>query len=166
WLAVYASGTIAATISWTVAGSVFDARQAKRLFPLCTGAAIAGSFVGTLASGPVARAAGTELLVVIEAVLLASVTVLIVSLARAGAVRVPRTRRRGSIVADVRVGFDEVLRSPLLRLIGIAYVLFSILAFSVSYPFLQAASTTFHSEADLATAIGLLSAAVTATSFV
>lgn len=165
WLAVYASGTIAATISWTVAGSVFDARQAKRLFPLCTGAAIAGSFVGTLASGPVARAAGTELLVVIEAVLLASVTVLIVSLARAGAVRVPRTRPRGSIVADVRVGFDEVLRSPLLRLIGIAYVLFSILAFSVSYPFLRAASTTFHSEADLATAIGLLSAAVTATSF-
>ena len=70
WLVTYAAGAIAGTISWTVAGSVFDARQAKRLFPLCTGAAIAGSFVGTLASGPVARAAGTELLVVIEAMLL------------------------------------------------------------------------------------------------
>src|SRR5689334_6211203 len=42
WLVVYASGAIGGTIAWTVAGSVFDARQSKRLFPLCTGAAIAG----------------------------------------------------------------------------------------------------------------------------
>ncbi|HEV7534957.1 MAG TPA: hypothetical protein VGP90_04930, partial [Acidimicrobiia bacterium] len=54
WLTVYAIGAISVTIVWTMAGSVFDARQAKRLFPLCTGAAIAGSFVGTLLSGPVA----------------------------------------------------------------------------------------------------------------
>ena len=59
WLTVYAVGAIGVTIAWTMAGSVFDARQAKRLFPLCTGAAIAGSFVGTLSSGPVARAVGT-----------------------------------------------------------------------------------------------------------
>jgi ATP/ADP translocase len=52
WLIAYASGTIGVTIAWTVAGSAFDARQAKRLFPLCTGAAIAGSFAGTLASRP------------------------------------------------------------------------------------------------------------------
>jgi hypothetical protein len=37
--------------------------------------------------------------------------------------------------------------------------------FSVTYPFLLAASETFTVEADLATALGLLSAAVTATSF-
>ena len=34
------------TVIWTVAGATFDARQAKRLFPLLTAAAIAGSFVG------------------------------------------------------------------------------------------------------------------------
>ena len=55
WLTVYGIGAIAVTIAWTMAGSVFDARQAKRLFPLCTGAAIAGRFVGTLSSGPIAR---------------------------------------------------------------------------------------------------------------
>ena len=38
--------------------------------------------------------------------------------------------------------------------------------FSVTYPFLLAASETFPTEADLATVLGLLSAAVTATSFV
>ena len=53
-----------------------------------------------------------------------------------------------------------------MRLVAIAYVLLAILMFSVTYPFLLAASETFHSEADLATFLGLLSAAVTATSFV
>jgi HEAT repeat protein len=149
-----------------VAGSVFDARQAKRLFPLCTGAAIAGSFLGTLASGPVARAAGTELLIVIEAILLAIVALVIVSVARTGRVRVPARRQDRSVVADLRLGLDEVARSPLFRLIALAYVLFSILYFSVTYPFLQAAASSYPNEADLATAIGLLSAAVTATSFV
>jgi HEAT repeat protein/ATP/ADP translocase len=166
WLVTYASGAIAGTISWTVAGSVFDARQAKRLFPLCTGAAIAGSFVGTLASGPVARVAGAELLMVIEALLLAVVAILIVSISRTGRVRAPVRRVSRSVGADVRVGFDEVARSPLFRLVAVAYVLFSILYFSVTYPFMQAASVAFPNEADLATMLGLLSAAITASSFV
>ena len=34
-----------------MAGSVFDSRQARRLFPLCTAAAIAGSFVGRCRPG-------------------------------------------------------------------------------------------------------------------
>ena len=78
WLTVYAVGAIGVTIAWTMAGSVFDARQARRLFPLCTGAAIAGSFVGTLSSGPVARAVGTETLIVLEAGMLALVGLLVV----------------------------------------------------------------------------------------
>jgi HEAT repeat protein/ATP/ADP translocase len=165
WLVTYAAGAIAGTIAWTVAGSVFDARQAKRLFPLCTGAAIAGSFVGTLGSGPLARIAGTELLVLVEAVLLVGVAVVIVAIARTGRVRVPARRRDRSVVADLRLGLDEVVGSPLFRLVAVAYVLFSVLYFSVTYPFFQAASAAFPAEADLATTIGLLSAAVTATSF-
>jgi HEAT repeat protein/ATP/ADP translocase len=166
WIVTFAASAIAGTISWTVAGSAFDARQAKRLFPLCTGAAIAGSFIGSLASGPVAGAAGTEQLVVIEAVLFGVVAFLIWRIASTGRLRVPARRRGGSVVADVRIGFDEVVRSPLFKLVAIAYVLFSILEFSVKYPFLQAASAAFATEAELATAIGLVMAAVTATSFV
>ena len=166
WLATYASGTIAGTISWTVAGSVFDARQAKRLFPLCTGAAIAGSFLGTLLSGPVARAAGTEWLMVIEAALLGIVAILIVSIGRTGRVRAPARHRPSSVTASLRAGLDEVVRSPLFRLVAVAYVLFSVLFFCVTYPFLQAASAAFPNEADLATALGFISAGVTATSFV
>ena len=166
WLITYASGTLAGTIAWTVAGSVFDARQAKRLFPLCTGAAIAGNFVGSLASGAIAAAAGTELLVVLEAALLAVVGALIVVVMRTGHPRIPVRESQGSMVRDLRVGFDAVVRSPLFRLIALAYVLFSILYFSITYPFLQAASTAFPQESDLATALGLLSAATTATAFV
>jgi HEAT repeat protein len=166
WVTVYATGAIGVTIAWTMAGSVFDSRQAKRLFPLCTAAAIAGSFFGTLLSGPVARAAGTESLIVLEAGLLAVVGGAIVAIWRTTTVRAPAPRRDRSLVTDLRTGFDEVVRSPLLRLVAIAYVLLSILLFSVTYPFLLAASETFPAEADLATAIGLISAAVTATSFV
>ena len=166
WLTVYAVGAIGVTIAWTMAGSVFDARQARRLFPLCTGAAIAGSFVGTLSSGPVARAFGTETLVVLEAIMLAIVGGLVVAVSRTTTVRVPPRQRDRSIVADLRLGFDTVVRSPLMRLVAIAYVLLAILGFSVTYPLLLAASETFSTEADLATALGVLSAAVTATSFV
>jgi HEAT repeat protein/ATP/ADP translocase len=178
WLAVYAAGMIAVTIAWTMAGAVFDARQAKRLFPVCTSAAIGGSFVGTLGSGPLARLAGTETLVLVEAVLLAAAAVLIVRIARTSAgsrlrsAPLARTgasggRRSGrSLVAELRAGFDEVVRSPLLRLVSVAYVLFSVLAFSVTFPFLEAMTDAYPAEADLATALGLLSAAVTATSFV
>ena len=52
-----------------------------------------------------------------------------------------------------------------MRLIGAAYVLFAILFFSVSYPFLTQMTAAFPAEADLATALGLLSAATTAVSF-
>ncbi len=166
WLTVYTVGAFGVTIAWTMAGAVFDARQAKRLFPLCTGAAIAGSFVGTLASGSVARAFGTETLIVLEAVLLALVGLLVVAVARTTTVRAPVRRRDRSVIADLGLGFEAVIRSPLMRLVAVAYVLLAILMFSVTYPFLLAASDTFHSEAELASALGLLSAAVTATSFV
>ena len=166
WLTVYTVGAIGLTIAWTIAGSVFDARQAKRLFPLCTGAAIAGSFVGTLASGSVARAFGTETLIGLEAVLLAIVGLLVVAVARTTTFRAPVRRRDRSVLADLGLGFEAVVRSPLMRLVAVAYVLLAILMFSVTYPFLSAASDAFQSEADLASALGLLSAAVTATSFV
>ena len=69
-------------------------------------------------------------------------------------------------MADLRVGFDTVARSPLMRLVAVAYVLLAILLFSVSFPFLIAASREFPDKVELATALGLLSTAVTATSFV
>jgi CRP-like cAMP-binding protein/ATP/ADP translocase len=165
WLTVYAAGYLGFTLVWTVAGSVFDARQAKRLFPLCTASAIGGGFVGTLAAGPVARWLGTETLVLLEAGLLAGAGALVLAVSRVSTVRAPATGRRVSVVADLRAGFDEVRRSPLMRLVAAVYVLFAVLLFAVTYPFLLAASDAYPDEGDLATALGLLSAAVTGLSF-
>ena len=68
---------------------------------------------------------------------------LVVGVSRTTTVRVPPRRSDRSIVDDLRAGFDEVVRSPLMRLVAIAYVLLAILMFSVTYPFLLAASETF-----------------------
>jgi Cyclic nucleotide-binding domain len=163
WLTVFTSSAVGATLAWTVAGSTFDARQAKRLFPLLTGAAIAGSFVGTLASGPVARLTGVESLMLVQAALLGVAGLLLWRLPR------PRPRAsttRGSVVEDLRIGFDTVRHSSLMRLVALAYVLLAVLLFSVSYPFLIAASAAFPDKVELATALGLLSTAITASSFV
>jgi HEAT repeat protein len=169
WLTVYAAGTVAATLVWTLAGSVLDARQAKRLFPLCTSAAIVGSFVGTLGAGPAARLVGTEWVVALEVVGLAASAVLVARLSgvpAGGRLRAAPPRRPMS--AELRAGFDFVVRSPLMRLVAVAYVLFSVLMFSVTSPFFRAMSEAFPAgaSADLTTALGLLSAAVTATAFV
>ncbi len=147
WLTVYAVGAIGVTIAWTMAGAVFDARQARRLFPLCTAAAIAGSFVGTLSSGPIARAVGTETLIVLEAAALAMVGLVVVS--RGGPTTTVRRAAPSdrSLVDDLRAGFDEAVRSPLMRLVAVAYVLLAILMFSVTYPFLLVASDTFRPDA-------------------
>lgn len=168
WLAVTAAGLIAVTIAWTTASSSLDARQSKRLFPLCTAAAIAGSFSGSLLAGVIARSVGSELLIVAEAALFAVAAGVIVSLARRSSGSGWRLRGSGhaSAVEDVRIGFDEVRRSPLLTLIAIAYVLLAVLLFSVGYPYLVAAKAAYPVEADLTAFLGQVSALVTATSFV
>lgn len=168
WLTVMAAGSIATTVGWTVATSSMDARQAKRLFPVCTAAAIAGAFTGSLVAGPLARLIGTTSLVLAEGLLFVVAAILIqrvAATARGAGWQSPSGPSR-RLVTDLRVGVDEVRTSPLLRLVAVAYVLFAILMFSVSFPFLRAAREAAGSEAALADTLGLLSALITATSFV
>ncbi len=166
WLTVYVIGAIEATLLWALAGAVFDARQAKRLFPLCTSAAILGGFVGTLVSGPLAGLIGAERLFMVDGLLVAAAAATAALLTRrVGTTLLERPKPLG-LGAQLRSGFEYVRASTLLRLVAIAYVAFSILFFAVSYPFLKAMATAFPDETALATALGILSAAVTATSFV
>ena len=169
WLTVYAAGGVAVTLVWTLAASVLDARQAKRLFPVCTSAAILGSFAGTLGAGPAARLVGTEWVVGLEAIGLVLAAVLVGRLAaRPDGRRLRSMPPRRPVIAEVRAGFDFVLRSPLMRLVAVAYVLFGVLMFSVTSPFFQAMAEAFPegAEADRTAALGLLSAAVSLTSLV
>jgi HEAT repeat protein len=168
-VAINVVNTIVLTLVWTIAATALDARQAKRLFPLCTSAAIAGGFAGTLAAGPLTGVIGAENLVVLVAALLL--------VAAAFAARIgPRTARAvrsvagapaGSILDQLRAGFDVVRRSPLLRLVGVAYMLFAVLMFSLQFPYQTALADAFEGDdAALATFVGLVQAGVTAASFV
>jgi HEAT repeat protein len=87
---------------------------------------------------------------------------------RPDAARLRTTPPRRPVVAELRSGFDFVLASPLMRLVTLAYVLFSILTFSVTSPFFRAMAEVFppSRSAELTVTLGVLSAAVTATSFV
>lgn len=137
WLTVMAAGALATTIAWTVAGTSLDARQAKRLFPLCTAAAIAGAFTGNLAAGPLTAAIGTTTLILAEGIAFGLAALLVrrlASISRAPGWS-PRTAPVSPVSDDLRRGFDEVRASPLFRRIAVAYVLFSILGFLIALRF-------------------------------
>jgi HEAT repeat protein/ATP/ADP translocase len=161
WLTVAVGNTVLLTSLWTVAGTTLDARQAKRLFPLCVGAAIGGAFVGSLAAGPLARLVGTENLLLVAALLLATaagITAILTRVPERASLSVPGQSVRGAL----RGGYDEVARSPVMRLVAVAYVLFSILLLLASFIFLRTLEGTFQGrETDLTAFLGLVSAATT-----
>jgi HEAT repeat protein len=168
WLTVAVMNTILLTVVWTVGTAVLDTRQAKRLLPICTGAAIAGAFGGTLAAGPLARLVGVENVLVLQAAaILVAAGLTFETLGRFGSrARPARAAMRGaSLVADLRAGYDHVRRSPLMRLVAVSYVLFSVLFFFVSFPFYRALRQAYPSEVEFATVLGLLSAGVTGIAF-
>ncbi len=166
WVTIFTASALIVTMTWTVAGAVFDTRQARRLFPLVTGAAIAGSLVGNLSVGPLTRLMGTASLILIEAILLVGAAFVLSRMplrtSRPGSSRT----RRPSVVAELRAGLDFVAGSPLMRLVALSYVLFSVLSFSVTFPYFTAMSSAFPDETEFATANGLIQTGVTATSFV
>ncbi|HSK53179.1 MAG TPA: HEAT repeat domain-containing protein [Clostridia bacterium] len=174
WVAVNVVNAILLTVVWTIAGTTLDARQAKRLFPVCMSAAIAGGFAGTLAAGPLTGLLGPESLVVLDALLLLGGGAVAASILHRAARGRSVPRHSVSVPAQLRAGLDDVRRSPLLRLVAVAYVLFGILLFSVSFPYQGALETAFRLDAPagqrdvagLATFVGLLLAGVTAASFV
>ncbi len=165
WLGVSLVGGLLLTVSWTLAGSTFDARQARRLFPVLTAAAIAGGFSASLAAGPLTGSLGAAALVLLEAAALLLAMPLVAVLTR-GSRSGSTTPARRPVLAEMRAGMDIVRASPLLRRIAACYVLLAVLMFSVQYPFTVSLATALPTDVERATVLGILSAAVTATSFV
>ncbi|MBX3061424.1 MAG: HEAT repeat domain-containing protein [Anaerolineae bacterium] len=165
WLTVNLIGALLGTVAWNTAGDVCDTRQAKRLFPLFVSAGIAGGLVGSLLIGPMAAFLGTENLILIDALLLACSVLVIRRIAQR---YFPATQPHdgSSFVADIRTGFDYVRRSPLLVRLSVSAILFSILYFSVSFPFGRAVAASFSSEAEIAGFLGLFSGITSALMFV
>ena len=165
WLTVNIISALIGTLAWTTAGEVCDARQAKRLFPLFVSAGILGGLLGSFITGPAAAFFGTENLIVFFAVLLLADLFLIRTIA--SRFFRPLTREaHADFLRDLHAGFDVVRGSSMLQLLAVSAVLFSILYFSVSFPFGRAVSASFSSEAEVAGFLGAFSGIASAVTFI
>ncbi|MDP8955808.1 MAG: HEAT repeat domain-containing protein [Actinomycetota bacterium] len=139
---------------WGVAGSVSDARQAKRLFPLYGAAMILGGAVGGLATRPLSEWIGAENFLVVWAVSLILAfwlarSVLDRSLKRAAG------RRVRSPVGDMAESLRFLRGSRLLVFMAAALVLFSMLYLTLTLPFARAVTQRFPDADRLAAFLGV-----------
>lgn len=122
WVSCY--GVIAPVQAWSFANSLFDTRQAKRLFGLIgAGASLGSMTAGVLARVLVDRVGGTVNLLLVLAVLIASAAV-IVLIANLRIRRVGLGRRGRPTAQPLSTVFGQIVENRYLRLLaGIVFVI-------------------------------------------
>ena len=165
WLTINGMGGILGTFVWNLAGEVCDARQAKRLFPLFTSAGILGSVLGNAVTGFIAKLLGTDNLFLLYALLLGIAFYLTRLIAKSYFRKERNLSKQTSLLDDLRAGFDFARGSSLMRLIAYSSILFSVLFFTVAFPFNKVVTTTFPDEAGVAGFLGLFNSITTAATF-
>jgi HEAT repeat protein len=166
WLWTYLLWTLQALFTWGLSGMVCNTRQAKRLFPLFGAGGILGIALGGLLTQPLVAILGTENLLLIWVGML----VLAVGLARSLLSAVEERRRaswrtRPGLLDELRKGYKTVRRSALLRWIALAAALFSVLFFSIAFPFSKAVATQYPNENSLAGFLGVFQGLITTVAF-
>lgn len=165
WLTVNVVAWVLFTTAWSVAGQVFDTRQAKRLFSIFASASIFGGIVGNALTGTLADALGTENLYFVYAGLLV-INFLVVQRIAAGLPQGASADRSGKgPLDDLLTGVRTLKHSKLLQLITAASVLFSVLFFSVAFPFSKVVSASFPNEAAVAGFLGTFTSFVMFSTF-
>jgi HEAT repeat protein len=157
WLWMYLLWTLQALFTWGLAGMVCNARQVKRLFPLLGGGGILGGALGGLLTQPLVGFLGAENLLLIWAgALLAAfglVRVLITHSTQQG--RRSRWQASPGLMDEIRDNYRFVRGSSLMRWIAIGSILFSLLFFSLAFPFSKAVANWFSNEDQIAGFLGL-----------
>jgi HEAT repeat protein len=170
WLGKEVLNILIGLVIWGVAGVVCDTRQGKRLFPLFSASRISGQVIGGFATGLLVAAIGTENLVLVWAItLLASFILIRVLLANVQIPVEPKgrksRRRQQTLVQEMQRGYQYVRGSSLMKWIAISTIFFSMLYFSISLPFMRAATEYAGNEDALATFLGLFNGFSTAAAF-
>ncbi|MFP3853592.1 MAG: HEAT repeat domain-containing protein [Anaerolineales bacterium] len=153
WLSVQVISWVLVTAAWSLASQSFDTRQAKRLFSLFASASIFGGIIGHAVTGPLADTIGTENLFLVYALLLL-LALLVVRRLTEGLPEQSSDDDKSGTLSDVMAGVRTLRHSRLLQLIVIASVIFSILYFSVWFPFNQIVTSFYPDEAALAGFLG------------
>jgi HEAT repeat protein len=165
WLTITGMGGILGTFVWNLAGEVCDARQAKRLFPLFTSAGILGSVVGNAVTGLSAKRLGTDNLFILYAILLGAAFYLTRTITTSYFHKGKTFNHKTSLWDDLRSGFDFVRLSPLMSLIAFSSILFSVLFFTIAFPFNKVVTAAYPNEAGVAGFFGLFNSITTAATF-
>ena len=166
WLTVNGMNVVLGTLLWTTAGEVCDARQAKRLFPLFTSIGILGSVFGNLLTGTLVKVFGANNMIVMYAIVLGGAVALLRKITVEYFKPEPASLVEYSFVSDLRSGFDFVRKSGLFRLVAFTSILYSVLFFTIDFPFSQFVSKTFlENEVKVANFKGLFSSVSTLVTF-
>lgn len=137
WVNLY--GLMATSLLWLLAGALFDARQARRLFGPIATAGITGAILGGLGTGRIVRRVGTEDLLLVCIGLLALCLWLLYFARPAPSSRPRRSSPPASPLA-------AVARSELLLLIGGMAALSAVVATVVDVQFNDIANRNFASK--------------------
>src|SRR2546428_958585 len=162
WLLMNVMGSLQGLFTWGLAGLVCDTRQAKRLFPLFAAGGILGAVLGGFGTRLLAETLTSENLLVVWAAAL--VAAFVAARVLVAGRRAPAPRG-ASLVDDLARGFRTVRGSALLRWMVVPVVLFSLLYFSIAFPFSRAATAEFPSADALAGFLGVFQGVTTAAAF-
>lgn len=162
-------GVIAPVQAWSFANSLFDLRQARRLFALVG----AGASLGSIAGGVLARVlvdpvGGTvNMLLVLAALILASAIIVIVAGQRLRARGQTRPRAKAARAHSVSDIFRQIRNTPYLRLLAALVFLVAVVTQWANFQLSLEASRKFGDNADALTEFfGTFNFTVGATGFI
>jgi HEAT repeat protein len=165
WLGMMVMWTALGTVTWGLAGSVHDTRQAKRLFPLYAAAGIFGGAVGGFLTPPLAHFLHAENLLLVWAVTLVAAALVGTSVIgwRSRRQRLPGPRpKRVGLLESALQGARYVRHSQLALWMSISIVLLNVLYFSLALPFAKTATDRFVDADSLSGFLGLFTGAANA----
>lgn len=171
WLGKEVVNSLVSLVVWGIAGTVCDARQSKRLFPLFNAGRILGAVLGGFGTGLLVNQIGTQNLLLVWAVTLLFAFLLTRTLLHGRIPNEPlrksrRKQKQASLIQEMQQGFQFVRGSSLMKWISVAAILFSILYRCIELPFAQAVTTRYLSdEKSLAGFLGLFDGLSTAAAF-
>ena len=146
-------------VVWGLAGSLFDTRQAKRLFPLFMAGNIAGVATGSLLTPLLVGWLRAENILVVWALFLGLASLLVRRLNATPMAETPSSssmgRVKASFLGEIQRGYQSVRHSEMLRWFSLASILFSILWYSLLLPFSRAVAAQYPDADAMAGFLGL-----------